>query len=150
MCDGCKDDAKRWRKPADDETIRLKAQVVRMAHIAIKALGQGVRPALACGLERVIEEAGFDVKGYGDDERGYALAEEKISRALQDANRAVANKAVSTECGTHPGQLRTADGLPIWYHPSTNGETRACQDDGWMEVNGWKPLTEDVAKVHRK
>ena len=134
-----------------DETLRLKAQVIRMAHIAIKALGQGVRPALAAGLKAVIDEAGFEeVEGYGEDERGYAMARVKIEAALQEANRAVANKAVSTECGTHQGQLRTEDGLPIWYHPSTNGETRACEDDGWMDVNGWKPLTEEVAKVHRK
>jgi hypothetical protein len=75
-----------------DETLRLKAQVIRMAHIAAKSLMDGLRPALASGLVKVIEEAGFEFEPpFGGH------VKDKIENALQEANRAVANKAVANQ-----------------------------------------------------
>lgn len=125
-----------------NEILALKAQVIRMAHLAARALMNGVRPTMVAGLVSVIEEAGFKFEPpFGGH------VKDQIEAALEAANRAVANCAVAKECGQRPGQLRDENGIPLWYHPSTNGQIRAHDDDGWMDVGGWMPLTAEKMKV---
>lgn len=46
------------------------------------------------------------------------------------------------------GQVLDHDKKPLWIHRDTNGELRAGDDDGWMKVNGWTPLTLDDLRRH--
>jgi hypothetical protein len=76
----------------NEEILRLKAQVIRMAHIASKALCDGLRPALSSGLLHVIEEAGF---GEAANHYDASAIRDRVEAALQEANRAVAQAAFS-------------------------------------------------------